>query len=121
MLRIKNNARRIINNTMIFDRTSLNSRSKSRQKNPDQLKRRLILVEKGIEELNRAVEYERRHQMSREVRERSKAIDMYISPRLTSEERSASNEPISRSKISLATGIRLRRSQNHNLYYNIKS
>lgn len=121
MLRIKNNARRIINNTMIFDRSFLNSSKKTRQENADQLKRRLILVEKGIEELNRAAEYERRHQMSREVRERSKVIDMYISPRVASEERSASNDPVSRSKINLTTGIRLRRSQNHNLYYNIKS
>ena len=121
MLRIKNNARRIISNTMIFDRNLLNSRKKTRQQNADQLKRRLILVEKGIEELNRAAEYERTHQMSREVRERSKVIDMYISPRFESEERSTSHDPISRSKLSLTTGIRLRRSQNHHLYYNRKS
>jgi hypothetical protein len=120
MLRIKNNARRIISNTMIFDRTLMNSRKKSRQKNANQLKRRLILVEKGIEELNRAAEYERTHQMSREVRERTKVLDMYISPRVESEERSASNDPVSRTRISVTTGFKLRMSQNHNLYYNMK-
>ena len=119
--RIKNNARRIIGNTMIFDKRSVNSRNKTTQENAVKLKRGLILVEKGIEELNRAAEYERTHQMSREVRERSnKVIDMYISPRVESEERSTSLDPISRSKVSLNTRNRLRRSQNHNLYYNRK-
>lgn len=121
MMRITNNARRIISNTMILNRTSMNSQKKSRQQNVDKLKRRLILVEKGIEELNRAFEYERNHQMSREVRERSKVIDMYISPRVESGVRSASNDPVSRTRFSITAGFKLRRSRNHNLYYNMKS